>query len=89
MNHCNCCEPDCLLTKDAMLNDITLDWLTNTAIASARLYWENVYWRHPSPKPPLKFFRRLPRVAILVFYPKRHDVTAKPGRINEAHDGNH
>jgi pimeloyl-ACP methyl ester carboxylesterase len=36
-------EPQRLLTKDEMLDDITLYWLTNTAISSARLYWENKY----------------------------------------------
>jgi pimeloyl-ACP methyl ester carboxylesterase len=34
-------EPQRLLTKDEMLDDITLYWLTNTAVSSARLYWEN------------------------------------------------
>jgi pimeloyl-ACP methyl ester carboxylesterase len=29
------------LTKDDILDNITLYWLTNTAISSARLYWEN------------------------------------------------
>lgn len=29
------------LTKDDILNDITLYWFTNTAISSARLYWES------------------------------------------------
>jgi pimeloyl-ACP methyl ester carboxylesterase len=29
------------LTKDEVLDDITLYWLTNTASSSARLYWEN------------------------------------------------
>jgi pimeloyl-ACP methyl ester carboxylesterase len=29
------------LTRDDVLDDITLYWLTNTAISSARLYWEN------------------------------------------------
>jgi pimeloyl-ACP methyl ester carboxylesterase len=33
--------PERSLTKDEMLDDITLYWLTNTAISSARLYWEN------------------------------------------------
>jgi len=28
-------------TKDEVLDDITLYWLTNTASSSARLYWEN------------------------------------------------
>jgi pimeloyl-ACP methyl ester carboxylesterase len=29
------------LTRDDVLNNITLYWLSNTAISSARLYWEN------------------------------------------------
>jgi pimeloyl-ACP methyl ester carboxylesterase len=29
------------LTRDDVLDSITLFWLTNTAISSARLYWEN------------------------------------------------
>ena len=29
------------LTRDDVLNNITLYWLTNTAVSSARLYWEN------------------------------------------------
>jgi pimeloyl-ACP methyl ester carboxylesterase len=29
-------------TKDDVLDDITLYWLTNTATSSARLYWENM-----------------------------------------------
>ncbi|GLZ06323.1 hypothetical protein Acsp03_37890 [Actinomadura sp. NBRC 104412] len=31
------------LTRDAILDNITLYWLTNTAISSARLYWENPF----------------------------------------------
>ncbi len=34
-------EPERELSKDDMLDDITLYWLTNTATSSARLYWEN------------------------------------------------
>jgi pimeloyl-ACP methyl ester carboxylesterase len=30
-----------VLTKDEILDDITLYWLTNTATSSAQLYWEN------------------------------------------------
>ena len=29
------------LTRDDVLDNITLYWLTNTAVSSARLYWEN------------------------------------------------
>jgi pimeloyl-ACP methyl ester carboxylesterase len=34
------------LTKDDVLDNITLYWLTNTAISSARLYWDNAH--HPT-----------------------------------------
>jgi pimeloyl-ACP methyl ester carboxylesterase len=34
-------DPDKLPTKDDVLDNITLYWLTNTATSSARLYWEN------------------------------------------------
>jgi pimeloyl-ACP methyl ester carboxylesterase len=34
-------EPQRLLTKDEVLDDITLYWLTNTAASSARISWEN------------------------------------------------
>ncbi|HYP13159.1 MAG TPA: alpha/beta fold hydrolase, partial [Bryobacteraceae bacterium] len=37
----NAGEPERLLTKDQMLDNITLYWLTNSAASSARLYWEN------------------------------------------------
>lgn len=31
------------LTKDDVLDNVTLYWLTNTAISSARLYWDNAH----------------------------------------------
>jgi pimeloyl-ACP methyl ester carboxylesterase len=34
-------EPERLLARDDVLDNITLYWLTNTAASSARLYWEN------------------------------------------------
>jgi pimeloyl-ACP methyl ester carboxylesterase len=34
-------EPQRLLAKDDVLDDITLYWLTNTATSSGRLYWES------------------------------------------------
>jgi len=34
-------NPEAALTRDEMLDDITLYWLTNTATSAARLYWEN------------------------------------------------
>src|SRR5215471_10222180 len=34
-------EPQGSLTKDEVLDNVTLYWLTNTAASSARIYWEN------------------------------------------------
>jgi len=52
------------LTRDDILDNITMYWLTNTAISSARLYWE------ASQKPTGGFFDprgvKLP-VAVTVF----------------------
>ena len=31
------------LTRDEVLDNVTFYWLTNTAISSARLYWENTF----------------------------------------------
>jgi pimeloyl-ACP methyl ester carboxylesterase len=33
--------PDTELSRDDLLDNITLYWLTNTAVSSGRLYWEN------------------------------------------------
>jgi pimeloyl-ACP methyl ester carboxylesterase len=33
--------PERALTRDQMLDDITLYWLTDTPTSAARLYWEN------------------------------------------------
>jgi pimeloyl-ACP methyl ester carboxylesterase len=34
-------RPETVLTRDELLDDITLYWLTRTATSSARLYWES------------------------------------------------
>jgi len=34
-------EPVGNLTRDEVLDNVTLTWLTNTGVSSARLYWEN------------------------------------------------
>lgn len=34
-------DPERSLTRDEMLDDITLYWLTNTATSGGRIYWEN------------------------------------------------
>ncbi len=36
-------HPRDLLTRDDVLDNITLYWLTNTGISSARIYWENKF----------------------------------------------
>ncbi|MEJ8632843.1 hypothetical protein [Streptomyces sp. MS2.AVA.5] len=36
------------LTRDDVLDNITLYWLTNTAVSAARLYWENKYTLIPN-----------------------------------------
>ena len=32
------------LSKDDVLDNVTLYWLTNTAVSSARLYWDNAHF---------------------------------------------
>ena len=34
-------SPEDALSRDQMLDDISLYWFTNTAASSARIYWEN------------------------------------------------
>ena len=36
-------HPEGALTRDEILDDITLYWLTNTGASAARLYWENAH----------------------------------------------
>jgi pimeloyl-ACP methyl ester carboxylesterase len=36
-------QPKDRLTRDDVLDNITLYWLTNTGISSGRLYWENKF----------------------------------------------
>ncbi|MCB0934012.1 MAG: epoxide hydrolase [Mycobacterium sp.] len=40
-------HPENVLTKDEMLDDVMLYWLTNSAASSARLYWESLGVRNP------------------------------------------
>jgi pimeloyl-ACP methyl ester carboxylesterase len=40
-------HPENALTKDEMLDDVMLYWLTNSAASSARLYWESFGKRTP------------------------------------------
>ena len=34
-------HPENALTRDEMLDDVMLYWITNSAVSSARLYWES------------------------------------------------
>jgi pimeloyl-ACP methyl ester carboxylesterase len=38
------------LTRDDLLDNITLYWLTKTAVSSARIYWENKTYTFFAPK---------------------------------------
>jgi pimeloyl-ACP methyl ester carboxylesterase len=44
-------HPENALGRDALLDTISLYWLTNTATSSARLYWESFGLRGPKPAP--------------------------------------
>lgn len=60
-------EPESALTRDQMLDDITLYWLTNTSASSARMYLENA-------APPSNMIVDLP-VGCSIF---PHDVFRAP-----------
>jgi pimeloyl-ACP methyl ester carboxylesterase len=59
-------DPHQTLTKDDVLDDITLYWLTNSATSAARLYWEN-HGRSPVIAPIWKTTEISLPVAITVF----------------------
>jgi pimeloyl-ACP methyl ester carboxylesterase len=59
-------DPDKSPTKDDVLDDITLYWLTNTATSSARFYWENT-GRNPTSSATWKTAEISLPVAITVF----------------------
>ena len=59
-------DPQQSLTKDEVLDDISLYWLTNTAASSARLYWENI-GRNPTASAAWKTGEIGLPVAITVF----------------------
>jgi len=59
-------DPQQSPTKDEVLDDITLYWLTNSATSSARLYWENV-GRNPTSSAAWKTTEIALPVAITVF----------------------
>jgi pimeloyl-ACP methyl ester carboxylesterase len=59
-------DPEKSPTKDEVLDDITLYWLTNSATSSARLYWENA-GRNPTGAAAWKTAEISLPVAITVF----------------------
>ncbi|MGH8692621.1 MAG: epoxide hydrolase family protein [Burkholderiales bacterium] len=59
-------DPQQTLTKDDVLEDITLYWLTNTATSAGRLYWENG-GRSPTLAAPWKTTEISLPVAVTVF----------------------
>jgi pimeloyl-ACP methyl ester carboxylesterase len=59
-------DPDKSPSKDDVLDDITLYWLTNTATSAARLYWENT-GRNPTSSATWKTGEITLPVAITVF----------------------
>ncbi len=61
-------QPPERLTRDDVLDNITLYWLTNTGVSSARSYWDN--------KPPY-FGRKNFSIPAAVTVPRR-DLPALP-----------
>jgi pimeloyl-ACP methyl ester carboxylesterase len=59
-------DPEQTLTRDDVLDDITLYWLTNTGTSAARLYWENA-GRGPTASAAWKTTEIKLPVAITVF----------------------
>jgi pimeloyl-ACP methyl ester carboxylesterase len=47
--------PDTALTRDEMLDDVTIYWVTNSATSSARLYWESTGGARPRVEVPVGF----------------------------------
>jgi pimeloyl-ACP methyl ester carboxylesterase len=69
-------EPERLLNKDDVLDNITLYWLTNTATSAARLYWEtagqSVVSRRRRRPPRSRSLSPLPSSRTRSIAPRRH-----------------
>lgn len=63
-------DPETIYGRDALLDNVTLYWLTNSAASSARLYWETGRARDPVAVSPVPF-------ALSVF---PHDINPVPKR---------
>jgi pimeloyl-ACP methyl ester carboxylesterase len=88
-------QPSGNLTRDHVLDNITLYWLTNTAASAARLYWETgrsatVAFKHPPPHVSLPVaFTAFPSE---IFQAPRHWVKKAYHNLiyfNEAEKGGH
>ena len=83
-------QPERELTKDEMLDDITLYWLTNTAASSARIYWEDNAHKTKASKVSIPAaVSRFPRETIPV--PRSWAERAYPNLVyfNELKKGGH
>jgi epoxide hydrolase len=63
-------DPDTVYDRDALLDNVTLYWLTNSAASSARLYWETARAGAPIVPSPVPY-------ALSVF---PHDINPVPER---------
>jgi hypothetical protein len=62
------------LTRDDILDNITLYWLTNTGVSSARLYWEN--------KPAFFDVKNVPIPVAVSIFPD--EIYAAPAELDRA-----
>ena len=63
-------RPDGALSRDQMLDNITLYWLTATAASSARLYWESG-WARPSGQSQMASAATIPTPTAISIFPRR------------------
>lgn len=69
-------------SRDEVLDDVTLHWLTNSATSSARLYWE-YSGRSPALAGPEKTAEISLPVAITVFPGESYQAPVGPARLSQ------
>ena len=62
-------DPTSALTRDQMLDNIMLYWLTATAASSARLYWESG-WARPSGQSQMASANTIPTPTAISIFPR-------------------
>ncbi len=62
-------DPTSALSRDQMLDNITLYWLTATAASSARLYWESG-WARPSAQSQMASASTIPTPTAISIFPR-------------------